>query len=59
MRISFIDLTPYGYVGKSLDDGGYIYCPYMPFHHETDDQLADCIKRLQEEYDQKNNTDDL
>lgn len=52
MKVTFIDLRPYGYVGHALS-GGYIYCPYMPLSHETEEELQECIDRLEKEYKEK------
>jgi hypothetical protein len=52
MKISFIDLTPYGYVGQELENG-YIYCPYMPFSHETEEELENAIASLEKDYKEK------
>ena len=52
MKITFIDLRPYGYVGHE-SNGGYIYCPYMPFSHETEEELETAISNLEKEYKEK------
>jgi len=52
MKISFIDLRKYGYVGEELENG-YIYCPFMPFSHETDEELQEAISKLEKEYEEK------
>ncbi|MDW0323519.1 MAG: hypothetical protein QN632_08660 [Nitrososphaeraceae archaeon] len=52
MKISWIDLRPYGYVAQELS-GGYIYCPYMPLTHETEEDLQKCISDLEKAYENK------
>jgi hypothetical protein len=52
MKVTMIDLRPYGYTVQE-HEGGYIYCPWMPFQHETEEELNECIKRLEEEYKEK------
>lgn len=52
MKITMIDLRPYGYTVQECEDG-YIYCPYMPLSHETEGELQECIDRLEKEYKEK------
>lgn len=54
-KITFIDLRPYGYTVQE-HNGGYIYCPFMPFTHETEEELQEVIKQLEEKYKNKNET---
>ena len=56
MKIAWIDLRPYGYVGSS-DNNGIIYCPYMPYTYKSDNlveqqlELEELHKELQENYE--------
>ena len=52
MKVTLIDLRPYGYE-VTEHNGGYIYCPYMPLSHETEEELQKCIDRLEKEYKEK------
>lgn len=52
MKITFIDLRPYGYICKKLE-WGYVYPPYMPFTHETEEELQQVLENLEKEYKEK------
>ncbi len=52
MKITWVDLRPYGYTVQEHENG-FIYCPWMPLTHETDEELQDAIKNLKEEYQKK------